>query len=42
MLKIAWRNVMRNKRRSILSLMIIAIGVAVLFVMNGYIRGSFD
>jgi putative ABC transport system permease protein len=42
MLKIAWRNVLRNKRRSILSILIITIGVAVLFIMNGYIKGTFD
>lgn len=42
MLKIAWRNVLRNKRRSFLSLLIISIGVAVLFLVNGYIKGTFD
>ncbi|NLW47635.1 MAG: ABC transporter permease [Firmicutes bacterium] len=42
MLKIAWRNVLRNKRRSLLSLLIISIGVAVLFLVNGYIRATFE
>jgi putative ABC transport system permease protein len=42
MLKIAWRNVRRNKRRSLLSLLIISIGVAVLFLVNGYIRETFE
>lgn len=42
MLKISWRNVLRNKRRSLLSLLIITIGVAVLYLVNGYIKGAFD
>lgn len=39
--KVAWRNVLRNKRRSFLSLVIILFGVAVLFVVKGYITASF-
>jgi putative ABC transport system permease protein len=35
-MKIALRNVMRNKRRSLLSLLIILSGVAILFLVNGY------
>jgi hypothetical protein len=36
MIKIAWRNVLRNKRRTFLSVIIIMVGVAVLFLFNGY------
>ncbi len=42
MFKIAWRNVRRNKRRSLLSLLIITIGVTVLFLVNGYIEETFE
>lgn len=35
-MKIALRNVMRNKRRSLLSLLIIISGVAILYLVNGY------
>ncbi|MDI3546357.1 MAG: putative transport system permease protein [Halanaerobiales bacterium] len=41
MLKIAWRNVLRNKRRSLLSLLIIVIGVTVLFLVKGYIISTY-
>lgn len=41
MLKIAWRNVLRNKRRSLLSLLIIVIGVTVLFLVKGYITSTY-
>lgn len=34
--KIAWRNILRNKRRSALSITIIIIGVSVLFLFKGY------
>ncbi len=34
--KIAWRNILRNKRRSALSITIIVIGVSVLFLFKGY------
>lgn len=42
MFKIAWRNVLRNKRRSLLSLLIIIIGVAVLFLVKGYFTATYD
>ena len=42
MLKIAWRNVVRNKRRSLLCLSIIVVGVAVLFLVNGYFSATYD
>lgn len=35
-MKLALRNVMRNKRRSTLSLLIILSGVAILYLVNGY------
>lgn len=41
MFRLAWRNVLRNKRRSALSLVIILFGVAILFVVEGYITESF-
>ena len=42
MFKIAWRNILRNKRRSILSLTIIIIGVCVLYLFKGYINYAFN
>jgi putative ABC transport system permease protein len=42
MFKIAWRNILRNKRRSILSLSIIIIGVCVLYLFKGYISYTFN
>ncbi len=42
MLKIAWRNIMRNKRRSCLSLGLILVGVAVLFLLRGYFLASYE
>lgn len=42
MLKIAWRNLLRNKRRSLMSLLIIIIGVAVLFLVRGYTSATFE
>jgi ABC-type transport system, involved in lipoprotein release, permease component len=42
MFKIAWRNILRNKRRSALSLSIIVIGVAVLFIFKGYMSHSLN
>jgi len=41
MFKIAWRNVLRNKRRSLLSLAIIIISVIVLFLVQGYIQDTY-
>lgn len=42
MLKIAWRNILRNKRRSLLSLVLILISVAVLFLLRGYFSATYD
>lgn len=42
MWKIAWRNVLRNKRRSLLSIIIIVISVIVLFLVKGYNTGTFE
>ncbi|MFP4017134.1 MAG: ABC transporter permease [Halanaerobiales bacterium] len=42
MLKIAWRNMLRNKRRSLLSIAIITIGVIVLFLVKGYISATYE
>lgn len=42
MWKIAWRNVLRNKRRSLLCIMIMIISVTVLFLVKGYITGTFE
>jgi putative ABC transport system permease protein len=42
MFKIAWRNILRNKRRSTLSLAIIIIGVCVLYIFNGYKYNALD
>lgn len=36
MLKLALRNVFRNRRRTLLSLFLIALGTASLFVFKGY------
>ena len=42
MFKIAWRNILRNKRRSTLSLAIIIIGVCVLYIFNGYMNNALN
>jgi putative ABC transport system permease protein len=42
MWKIAWRNVLRNKRRSLFSIMIIIISVMTLFLVKGYNTGTFE
>lgn len=42
MLKIAWRNILRNKRRSFLSLLIIVIGVMMLFLFRSYSVATFQ
>jgi ABC-type lipoprotein release transport system permease subunit len=39
---IAYRDLGRNRRRSILSLIAVALGLALLIVMNGYIAGVMD
>jgi len=41
MWKLAWRNVLRNKRRTLLSVAIIALGTGILFVVQGYIAYSY-
>jgi putative ABC transport system permease protein len=41
MLKIALRNVFRNRRRTLLSLFLIAIGTAALFIVGGYIEAAY-
>ncbi|MBI3661043.1 ABC transporter permease, partial [Candidatus Acetothermia bacterium] len=41
MLKIALRNVFRNRRRTTLSLFLIAIGTAALFIVEGYIDAGY-
>ncbi len=40
MFKIALRNIFRNKRRSLLSLTIIGLGAAMLFLVSGFVRES--
>ncbi|HHT48258.1 MAG TPA: ABC transporter permease [Firmicutes bacterium] len=42
MWKIAWRNVLRNKRRSLLSAVIIVISVMVLSLVKGYITATYE
>ncbi|MTI59983.1 MAG: ABC transporter permease [Firmicutes bacterium] len=42
MFKIAWRNTMRNKRRSLLSLGLIIVSIAVLFLLKGYFTSTFE
>lgn len=42
MWKIAWRNVLRNKRRSLLSAVIIVISVTVLSLVKGYNTGTYE
>ena len=39
---IAYRDLGRNRRRSILSLVAVALGLALLIIMNGYIAGVID
>jgi len=41
MFKIAFRNVLRNKRRTLLSLGVIALGTAALFLVKGYTAASY-
>jgi putative ABC transport system permease protein len=41
MLKIAMRNVFRNQRRTTLSLLLIALGTAALFIVGGYIEAGY-
>lgn len=42
MFKIAWRSIMRNKRRSLLSLGLIIVSIAVLFLLKGYFTSTFE
>lgn len=42
MLKIAWRNILRNKRRSFLIFSIIIFGVMVLFLVEGYFSAAYE
>jgi ABC-type lipoprotein release transport system permease subunit len=39
---IAYRDLLRNRRRSVLSLLAVALGLALLMVMNGLIAGMFE
>ncbi len=41
-IKLAWRNVWRNKRRTVLTLLTILIGSAMIIVLNAFHRGSHD
>ncbi len=41
MWKLAWRNVLRNRRRTLLSLAMIALGATILFVVQGYMAYSY-
>ncbi len=41
MFKIAFRNVFRNRRRTVLSLFLIMIGTAALFIVGGYIDAAY-
>ncbi|MFC1563379.1 ABC transporter permease [candidate division KSB1 bacterium] len=41
LVKLAFKNVMRQKRRTILTILVIAISVGAIFVMLGYIKGAF-
>ena len=42
MLKVAFRNIKRNKRRTILSLIIIVISIAVLYLVSGYVQDTYQ
>lgn len=42
LLKLATRNVLRNKRRSAITLVGTGLGLALLLVVNGFIKGSED
>ncbi len=42
MFRVAWRNILRNKRRSLVSLLIIIISVVVLSLFKGYNRGTYE
>ena len=39
---IAYRDLGRNRRRSIFTLLAVALGLALLIVMNGFIAGIFE
>jgi len=39
-LRLAWRNIWRNRRRSLIALIAMALGLALLILMDGFIAGS--
>jgi len=39
---LGWKNVFRNKRRSILNIIALTVGVAVIIIVSGWVRGYFD
>jgi len=39
LIKIAWRNVMRNKRRTVLSALVISVGLSIYILMNSIMAG---
>ena len=39
---LAWRNVWRNKRRTILTLLTILVGCAMIILMNAWAKGTHD
>jgi len=39
LIKIAWRNVMRNKRRTVLSALVISVGLSIYILMNSVMTG---
>ena len=41
-IKLAWRNIWRNKRRTILTLLTIVVGCAMIILMNAFARGGHD
>ncbi|MCP4727570.1 MAG: hypothetical protein GY863_21200, partial [bacterium] len=41
LIKLAFKNVKRHKRRTILTILVVAISVGAIFVLMGYIKGAF-
>ncbi|MFW5861644.1 MAG: ABC transporter permease [Spirochaetota bacterium] len=41
-IKLAWRNIWRNKRRTVLTLLTIVVGCAMIILMNAFARGGHD